>query len=515
MLKLTVDNRVRLNPESLSKSAIADLKQEFEHKNPKYYALKARYGYSFVWKNVALPLEIFWKEEDNELSFPRGGLFRVTNILDKYEVQYEVGEHFTNPITSPLPDLCVQLYDYQERCLRAAVSERIGIISAPTGSGKTVTGLAIISELQVPFMIVCPTVALMKQWEDRIMSAFKTGFEIGRIQGIKHFNLQPITIASAVSLHKMTPEQWKQINDYFGGVILDECQFASAFTFMESIDECKMPYRIGLSADYTRKDKREYLIRDLFGDVIATVDKKDLVNREFILDVHTILEPTNFRADWFNQQRKAFDLKKSGCSFDEIYQELVKSWPELKMDDVPAGQPNWAKLIEEMTLDPERNEKIITQAQEFVKNGHATLLFCHRIDHINYLASRLGELSIKTGLLIGGPENKAEFKRTAAGLQSGEIQVGIGSVQALGTGIDISRVSRGIMATPVNGKQLWNQIKGRLCRTHYGKKDAEIVYMWDKLVFFNSPVKMHSTWNNLCSVNEQNRLVKSKEYLKQ
>lgn len=510
MLDLNVSNRVYLRPDTLSISLIGDLKAEFEHKNPVYYKMKSQ-GY---WPTKAEPKVIqTWNEcEDGSLSFPRGGLSRICKILSAYGEPYEVRESCNSAKAEfPLPQ--IMPYEYQQRCIDAAIANRIGIIKAPTGGGKTILGVALASQLDVPFMIVVNSAALLTQWEERIAQVFGEDYEVGRIQG-RHFKLKPLTIAMAQTLHKLSPDRWADINKYFGGVIQDEVQVAAASTFMGSIDKCEAEYRIGLSADHTRKDRKEFLIHDTFGDVIDEISRDDLIAKSFVLDVHVILTPTELDAEWYRQQRFANDLRLGGAEFEDIYLAMKKQWPDMKMEDVPKERPDFNRLLDTMCADPVRNAKLLGLATELVNDGRRIFVFSHRVDHCLALVRDLGERGIRAGALIGGPENKEEFQRTIDGLQNGDYQVGVGTWQALGTGIDCSRVSGGIMATPINGKQIWGQIRGRLCRTHPGKKDAVLYYMWDRKVFFNAPVKNMKAWNTECSVDYNDTRMSVKEYLR-
>lgn len=513
MIEIYYENRIRIL-DKLSPSLVAELKEEFEHKNPVYYKLRARN----IWPPKTEPAVIStWRLEQTGLSFPKGGLARIEKILGRHKVEYKV----VYPAIPSYPDhigaeLCIRPYDYQQRCIDAVCHPggNIGLIKAPTGSGKSLTGVAIAATLDIPFLIVVHSTALLKQWMDRIRAAFQDAVEVGIIQG-KKFELKPLTIGMAQTLTKLPDSKWNQINTYFGGVIQDEVQFSAARSFINVIDKCGMPYRIGLSADHTRKDKKEFLIYDLFGGVIKEINKEDLVNREFVHDVSVVMEPTEFEAEWFFIQRKANDLRNDHKSFDEIYSELRKHWPGITPQEVPFGNPDYSRLIGEMGESDCRNTQILDLVEKYTNAGHHTFVFAHRIDHCTGLVSKIRALGIECGLLLGGPENKAEFQRTIAGIDNGTIKVGVGTWQALGTGIDCPRVSRGIMCTPINGKQIWNQIRGRQCRRFPGKKDSEITYLWDRKVFFDSPVKNMNSWNNDCKIWIRNSLVSSRDYLRE
>lgn len=448
----------------------------------------------------------------------------LNNALENLEVlthaahqQAHIANHLTNiAVVTELDEICSIEYQGDRPTFDLSVDAPNNYIAngiVVHNSGKTILGVALASQLDVPFMIVVNSAALLTQWEERIAQVFGEDYEVGRIQG-RHFKLKPLTIAMAQTLHKLSSDRWADINKYFGGVIQDEVQVAAASTFMGSIDKCTAEYRIGLSADHTRKDRKEFLIHDTFGDVIEEISRDDLISRSFVLDVHVILTPTELDAEWYRQQRFANDLRLGGAEFEDIYLAMKKQWSDMKMEDVPKERPDFNRLLDTMCADPVRNAKLLGLATELVNDGRRIFVFSHRVDHCLTLIRDLGERGIRAGALIGGPENKEEFQRTIDGLQNGDYQVGVGTWQALGTGIDCSRVSGGIMATPINGKQIWGQIRGRLCRTHPGKKDAVLYYMWDRKVFFNAPVKNMKAWNTECSVDYNDTRMSAKEYLR-
>ena len=489
-------DRLVIDTKGLPASLVGDLKYEFEHKNPVHYRLKAQR----LWPpKTEPPVIVNWREDDTRLSLPRGGLARVVEIFRRYKLYPAVVPNLTIGEQVDFPPPRVTPYEYQQRCIEAAIEKKIGIVKAPTGGGKTVLGVALIAQVGAPFLIVIHSVALLNQWKERIAAVFGDDYETGLIQG-KSFYLKPVTLAMAQTLHKISDGKWGKVNSYFGGVIQDEVQMAAASTFLQSLDRCEAEYRIGLSADHTRKDRKEFLIHDTFGGVIAEISRTDLVSKSFVLDPHVVLKPTQFDAEWFLQQRYANELRNTGLDFDRVFLGMKARWPDMKMSEVPKGQPDYSRLIDEMCADPSRNAKIVSLTERMVHDGRRVFVFCHRVDHCDSIIRDLRGLGLKAGALIGGPENKKEFEQTIDGLQNGDLDVGVGTWQALGTGIDCPRVSGGIMATPISGKQIWGQIRGRLCRTYPGKSDAVLYYLWDRRVFSDSPVKNMNKWNTRCSI---------------
>ena len=99
--------------------------------------------------------------------------------------------------------------------------------------------------------------------------------------------------------------------------------------------------------------------------------------------------------------------------------------------------------------------------------------------------------------MLGDKDQRAELKRTIVGLKDGSVRVGVGTVQMIGTGLDIPDVSYGVLAAPIGkNEQLFNQIRGRLCRAASGKYRATLVWMHDERAFGDSAVRNLFKWND-------------------
>jgi hypothetical protein len=123
---------------------------------------------------------------------------------------------------------------------------------------------------------------------------------------------------------------------------------------------------------------------------------------------------------------------------------------------------------------------------------------------------------VKTGFLIGGEDYRVEFRKTVAGVEGGTTRVGVGTFQAVGQALDLPTVSIGVCATPIaSNRQVFNQVRGRLCRTLVGKKGARLFYPWDRHVFGRKHLENIVAWNSDVVVCDQDgEWVDGREYLK-
>ena len=63
-----------------------------------------------------------------------------------------------------------ELFDFQKDAVSHALNHNPDLIVVPTGEGKTIIALKILDTLNVPTIVVVPTIELVKQWEKTITS---------------------------------------------------------------------------------------------------------------------------------------------------------------------------------------------------------------------------------------------------------------------------------------------------------------------------------------------------------
>ena len=480
---VTIDNRIRI-PLTTGAEAIEQLKRRFTHVNPQREMLR-RIGKPF-W---AEPKEIVtWSEEDGQLTLPRGGMERLRKVLAEEGLRYEVVDRRVDGDSSgeDLPDHRLKLHDFQERTVEQLLARECGIIRAPTGSGKTTVAIAASARAKLATIIIVYNVGLFDQWVKRAGKELGlTPSDVGVIRG-KTCKLRPFTVAmqQTLSAHGVG----ERLRDYFGMVIVDETHRAAARTMFAAVDPFPARYRIGISADHRRKDGKVFLIEDLFGAVIDDVSRKDLIRTGHVLEVQIRVVPTDFDAPWY------------GMPSDER--------PELEVDTV--------RLNREIGEDFARNEVAISWVLDEHESGEQVLVFSHVRDHCLLLDQRLVQQRVRTGFLIGGEDYRVEFRKTVAGLEDGTIRVGVGTFQAVGQALDMPGVSVGVCATPIaSNRQVFGQVRGRLCRTAAGKKTARLYYLWDERVFGLKHLRNIVQWNADVVVLRDGAWVPGRQYLKE
>lgn len=486
-----IDSRIWLPPE-LPRDLERGLKRALTHANPDFHRKRAM---GFATWGIQSQIKTFDFRADRigeRMTLPLGAVGTLRELADNagYRVRWQ-DRRTSAPVD--FPSFCVdpkrperKLRWYQHEAIEAALAKQVGIIRAPTGSGKSIASLAFVQEAGERAMVVVRDGNLLKQWRRVAAGCLDmTEAEIGVIGAGKWRPGDRLTIALQQTLYKNGTELAAMLNaEPFGCVVVDEVQGLAARTFLEVADHFPCKYRIGVSADETRKDKKEFLIYDVMGRVIYEIERDVLEAERVVHPVTVRVVPTDFRADWYAT--------------------------------APAEERDFTRLLDEMVEDHDRNALILDTVEEIVAAAETpALVFTRRRDHAHELADL--ELSasrgIPCGLLMGGTGADAErFQTDLAALLAGRLKVAAGTFDAIGVGHDLPAIRAGVAATPISSgnRQFFGQVRGRICRSAEGKDDAFLYYLWDRHVFPNQ-IRRLQQWNDgLVEIREGGRWVRVK-----
>lgn len=490
MIEVTVDNRVRLaagaHLEALkTRDAYVELVKSHDHVNPDY--AKAKH---FGFKKRIPRLLVTWREDEEGVSFPRGSMQRVRDMLRRelhpndYKLvdRRTLGDDSLGSIPPHRPPSGA-LWPHQVMIVDRARAAQNALVRSGAGSGKTTALLALASSLNLPTLVVVHSQNLFDQWVDRCVKELGVARSwVGTIQGSKR-HLGPITIGMQQTLvgcaHEVAPT--------FGAIFVDEVQRSAARTFLEVVDAFPAKYRVGVSDDERRSDGKEFLIHDMFGPVVGEANHDELVAQGYVMDVRVRVVPTEFRADWYgglsdSQKIRAFD-----------------------------------HLLKEIAGNDERNKLILKEVPLALAFGHQIVVFSNRVEHAMDLDRMCNAQGCRSGFVIG--EHPTESRETLKRFSEGTTNVICGTYQALGTGVDMPKVARGVLAMPIannaKGRSQFKQYRGRFTRVADGKGQPEIVYLWDRHVFGARALRHLCRWANDVKVEWKGELVPGRQVLKE
>jgi superfamily II DNA or RNA helicase len=119
--------------------------------------------------------------------------------------------------------------------------ERCGVVILPTGAGKSLVAQLAIERTGRSTLIVVPTIDLMNQWYDLLLSSFQA--EVGLIGG-GYYELGALTITTYASAFRFM----ERLGNQFGLLIFDECHHLPGSVYRYAAEMAIAPFRLGLTA---------------------------------------------------------------------------------------------------------------------------------------------------------------------------------------------------------------------------------------------------------------------------
>lgn len=346
-------------------------------------------------------------------------------------------------------------------------------------SGKTTTAFALAASIGLNVLVILPNAKLMKQWISKAKKDLGLNpRSVGVIRGTKK-KLFPLTVATQQTLCRRLKD--KEIHNFFGAIIVDEVQRTAAQTSQSVVDNFPAKYRIGFSADERRKDRKECLVYDAFGDIVHETDRETSEKYKAIVDVEVRLVFTEFEAPWYRNQEK----------------------------------PDFNYLLDEMIVDQDRNRIITKIALSHLRAKDRIILLTHRREHARALDLKLVKKGFRSGVMLGGDDagDVKEFEKARIGLITGKIRAGIGTYEAIGEGIDLPEVTVGIATTPIaTNEQRFNQVRGRLCRPADDKEKGILYVLIDRFVFPKRVIYNVLAWNRTVKAQINGQWVDAKKH---
>ena len=428
-MNIILTNNLRLF--NVPPELIAILIQRLEFTNPKWIenARMSRWN-----RGTPKTLKFYDKIKGGGLWIPRGYMRQLILLCRHHKIKFQI-EDKRRILKKAGFSFAGRLKPFQKVAVDRMLSKEFGTLSSPTGSGKTVMALYIISQRNQPALIVVHTRELAVQWIERIETFLKIpADEVGFIGGGKKKIGKKISVALVQSLYKCALE----ISQDIGNLVVDECHRAPSRTFTEAITEFDSKYMLGLSATPYRRDKLSKLIFWHIGDVHHEVDKNHLIETGDVLPVSVIIRETDFKP-----------------YFDPVNQ--------------------YSKMLSELTMNDKRNRLIAADiAKETHKDKGVCLVLSDRKKHCETLLSLLKykykiSADILTGSLSAGHRQKVLNR-----LNSGKVKVLIATGQLIGEGFDCKGLSTLFLATPIRFSGRVVQYLGRILRPAPGKKKARL-----------------------------------------
>lgn len=343
---------------------------------------------------------------------------------------------------------------YQQAAVQSLLAENGGVISLPTGTGKTYVAMLYCyhqADVLGRPIIYVHTKNLLYQWADRLRDAF--GIEPGMI-GDGHRSEGPVTVAIMQSL--MSKGTHILDGDYGIG-IWDECHTTSAADEMQKTsDEIDVAARVGLSATPWRRIEGEELkILGAIGGDVYTADAATMINSGYMA------EP----------------------EFGEIHPVSGPSWP------VANPRMEYQSAVKQCIVENEhRNTAIAGQAIDAADSGRQVFVSVDQIKHGEIITDRINDAmedGIDPARSLFGRASSDQRDDTFEWFGSGDILVST----LLREGVDIPEIDCIILAHAKKSDVQTIQTVGRALRPEGNFDTSKILHVADNGHWFEQNYK--------------------------
>jgi superfamily II DNA or RNA helicase len=404
-MKITIANELVL--EEFTEGEAATIKSGLTLINPKW-DIASRMNKS-LW---GVPQKLkYYREEPDKLIVPLGILDslvqsypKATLIDNRFRRKRKTGIQFTG-----------KLHDYQEAAVEDMKKHTHGVLTAMTGSGKTVMLNKIICDIGEPFLILVNTIELAHQFIASLVK-FTTlqKKDIGFIgDGKREF--KSITVAL---LQTVTSMDRKELAGRWSGVICDEVHIAPAETYYAALSALNCNWKYGASATPQRSDGLDKVIFWVTGPIRHSVPGSALSA--------VIIKPTYKSIDT-NYYFPLFDTSE--------YQDMIS----------------------DLSRDSDRNALIIEELKSYPTQQ--CVLLCQRKEQVEYFRN-----NIAGAVMLTSDMKKKERMAVMKGLLDGTHRTIVSTFQLFSTGIDLPDLEVLFICAPIKSVVKVKQSAGRLMR---------------------------------------------------
>ena len=245
-----------------------------------------------------VPAAFRWDARVMRWRAPAWGYREVVRSLVREKIPYEDHARAYHQFDFPTK-LLVEPRPYQQQAIEEWKRANFcGVVVLPTGAGKSLVAQMAIEKVKRSTLVVVPTLDLMNQWYDLLLSCFQA--EVGLIGG-GYFETGALTVTTYASAFRFM----ERMGNRFGLVIFDECHHLPSGVHRHAAEMCIAPFRLGLSATPDRADGEEASLERLIGPFVFRRETHELAG-EYLSD-YTI---TRIRVELSEEERAAYERER-------------------------------------------------------------------------------------------------------------------------------------------------------------------------------------------------------------
>ena len=332
----------------------------------------------------------------------------------------------------------IKLHSYQEQCVKnvIACSSPRQLISMPTGTGKTITFLAISRNLPGNTLILVHRKELLEQTYEK---ALKMGYkkeQISLIRANSHDPIRKLNLAMVQSIGKNLSKYPSEIID---SIIVDEAHHALAPSYIKIFLHFKIEEKekilLGFTATPLRGDGKS--LGRIFQSHSFKMTLQEATQQGYICPVHGLRIEVNYNIE---------DIENKGGDYD------IKSLDRIINCEV-------------------LNELISEKCSSLMRLP--AIVFCATVDHATKIKEKLIERG-KNAEVISYKNSNSESTEIIRKLKGGEIDIILNAVK-LSEGFDHPPIQTIVLARPTRSPSLYKQMIGRGLRLFPNKYDCLVM----------------------------------------
>ncbi|GHT63189.1 helicase [Bacteroidia bacterium] len=444
-------NRLYIPKKDISQRALNRIKRLAAFSNPQFYKTQKMRMSTYDIPRIIYSLD----ETADYMGIPRGCKFSFIDLLENAHVNYLFDDK-RNQGKAINVNFTGTLREEQQSAANVLLEYETGVLSVPTAFGKTVIGASLISERKCNTLILVHLQTLFDQWKksleqflqiDEVLPEAekrrgrkKVRSIVGQIGSGKNTASGIIDIALIQSL--IHDNEIDEIVKNYGMVIVDECHHASSVNYERVLGTVNARYVYGLTATPMRQDGQHPIIFMQCGAIRYSVDAKSQASKR---DFEHYLIPC------FTSFKKPFSQTEETWHITQIYTTLAE--------------------------DEFRNQQIVTDVLDAVKNNRTPIILTQRTEHVIRLAGMLTNQTDAHIITLIGTDSakvKTQTMEFLSNVPNDEKLIIIATGKYVGEGFDYPRLDTLFLASPIAWKGTLAQYAGRLHRDYPGKQNVMI-----------------------------------------
>jgi superfamily II DNA or RNA helicase len=248
---------------------------------------------------ATVPPAFRWDERVQRWRAPAMAYREVVRELVRGQIVYEdrarAYQEFDFPST-----LAIEPRPYQQQAIAEwRRAGRAGVVILPTGAGKSLVAQMAIELTKRSTLVVVPTIDLMNQWYDLLLSSFQA--EVGLIGG-GYFETGALTVTTYASAFRFM----ERMGNQFGLIIFDECHHLPSSIYRYAAEMSLAPFRLGLTATIERADGADLMLDELIGPIVYRKEAQELAG-EYLADYSVL----RINVEMQPEERKAYERERA------------------------------------------------------------------------------------------------------------------------------------------------------------------------------------------------------------